>query len=74
MMSVTSKVRLDTLTPRQRESLVLVAKGMTNAEVGEKLGVKECTIKAHMLQSYKKLKVKNRAKAILLYQKATKKK
>jgi len=35
------------LTPREREVLALVASGLSNKEVGGKLGISEITVKAH---------------------------
>lgn len=39
--------RLDSLTPREREVLDLVATGMLNKQIGDRLGVAEKTIKVH---------------------------
>jgi RNA polymerase sigma factor (sigma-70 family) len=39
--------RLDRLTPREREVLELVAAGLLNKQVGERLGVSEKTVKVH---------------------------
>ncbi|MHA6730877.1 response regulator transcription factor [Devosia sp. A369] len=49
--------------------LRLVAKGMSNREAGEKLGILEKTVKFHMTRIMAKLKVKNRVSASLLAQK-----
>jgi two-component system response regulator NreC len=37
----------DTLTPRQREVLTLIAEGMTNTEIGERLGISSKTVARH---------------------------
>lgn len=55
------------LTRRETEVLELAAKGKNNKDIGEKLFVSEVTIKSHMSSIFKKLKVKNRTQAILLY-------
>jgi len=41
------EARLGVLTPREREVLVLVAEGLTNRVVAERLGTTEKTIKVH---------------------------
>jgi RNA polymerase sigma factor (sigma-70 family) len=45
------------LTPREREVCVLVAQGLTNKEVAQKLGTTEKTIKVHRSRVMQKLKV-----------------
>jgi DNA-binding CsgD family transcriptional regulator len=52
------------LSPRQSQVLALMAEGMTNAEIGEQLGVTERTIKAYAQELYDKLGVRNRAGAV----------
>lgn len=52
------------LSPRQQEVLQLMAKGMTNAEIGSQLGVTERTVKAYAQELYDKLGVRNRAGAV----------
>lgn len=41
------RARWDTLTPREREVIELVASGLLNKQVGLKLGISEITVKAH---------------------------
>jgi DNA-binding NarL/FixJ family response regulator len=55
------------LTPRQREILVLVAQGLSNAEIAKRLHLTENTIKQHLRHAYKTLKVKNRTEATRLW-------
>jgi DNA-binding CsgD family transcriptional regulator len=52
------------LSPRQQQVLELMAKGMTNAEIGTQLGVTERTVKAYAQELYDKLGVRNRAGAV----------
>ncbi len=52
------------LSPRQQQVLSLMAEGMTNAEIGAKLGVTERTVKAYAQELYDKLGVRNRAGAV----------
>jgi DNA-binding NarL/FixJ family response regulator len=52
------------LTPRQREVLTLVARGLKYKEVGAALCLSESTIKYHMGEILERLHLKNRAQAI----------
>jgi DNA-binding NarL/FixJ family response regulator len=60
---------LDCLKSQEKRTLHLVAKGMSNREVGDKLGILEKTVKFHMTRIMAKLKVRNRVEASLLAQK-----
>jgi DNA-binding NarL/FixJ family response regulator len=51
------------LTPRQREILGLVARGLTNAEIGRELYLTEGTVKQHLRAAYKALGVGSRVQA-----------
>jgi two-component system NarL family response regulator len=52
------------LTVRQKEILDLVAKGLTYRDVGESLGIKECTVKYHMEKIMKRLRLKKREQVV----------
>jgi DNA-binding CsgD family transcriptional regulator len=52
------------LTPRQRELLLLVAAGHTNAQIARRLGVSEGTVRTHLENIYSKLRVPSRAAAV----------
>jgi len=56
------------LTQREKEILSMVAKGQTNSQIAKKLFVREVTIKTHLNNIYRKLKVDNRVQAVLLAQ------
>lgn len=57
---------IDTLTKREEQILELVAKGMSNKEVGGELNLQEKTIKHYMSNILQKLHVRNRVEAALM--------
>lgn len=52
------------LSPREIDVLELMAKGMSNAEIAEKLFVSLNTVKTHSSKLYEKLEVKRRTQAV----------
>jgi DNA-binding NarL/FixJ family response regulator len=56
----------DELTDRERQVLELVAEGLSNQEVGDRLGLAEKTIKHYMTNILGKLQVRSRVEAALL--------
>lgn len=54
------------LSSDEQRTLRLVAMGMSNREVGDKVGVSEKAVKYRMTQIMKKLNVKNRIEAVLV--------
>lgn len=58
--------RLATLTPRQREVLVLVCDGLRNGEIAARLGMTEKTVKAHVSAVLGALGALNRTQAASL--------
>ena len=46
----------ESLTPREREVMVLVVSGLLNKQVGGELGISEITVKAHRGQVMRKMK------------------
>ncbi len=55
------------LTPREREVMDLVGKGLSNKHIGLRLDLQEKTVKHHMTQILTKLGVSNRTEAALLW-------
>ena len=55
---------LDGLSPRDREILALVVEGLTNKEIGRRIGLQEVTIKAHLRSLYRRIGAANRAQAV----------
>jgi len=56
----------DQLTPREAEVLAAVARGLSNAEVGQALFISEATVKTHLLRIFAKLGVDDRTAAVTL--------
>ena len=61
---------IDELTTREREVLALVGSGLSNAEIGGRLGLAEKTVKHYMTAILGKLQVGSRVEAALLAYKA----
>jgi DNA-binding NarL/FixJ family response regulator len=57
---------LEDLTEREREVLRLLARGMTNAEMGRELFLSELTVKSHVTRMLGKLGVRSRVQAVIL--------
>jgi DNA-binding NarL/FixJ family response regulator len=55
---------VEALTPRETEVLRLVARGLSNAQVGRELFIGEATVKTHLLRIFAKLGVDDRTAAV----------
>ncbi len=64
--SATARARSLSITPREHEVLLEVANGLTNKEIGGRLGISEDTVKKHVQNLIWKLRAADRTQAAVL--------
>ncbi|RAX19827.1 MULTISPECIES: response regulator transcription factor [unclassified Actinomyces] len=63
--ATSSTARLETLTPRQREVLTLIARGMSNTEIEEELRITRATRRSHINALLARLGARDRAQLVI---------
>ena len=65
-----SQSKLEALSPREKEILDCIARGLANAEIARMTGISEKTVRNHITTIFSKLAVEHRSQAIVVARKA----
>jgi DNA-binding NarL/FixJ family response regulator len=57
---------LEELTSRELEVFQLIARGLSNSEIGERLFISDTTVKTHVTHVFQKLNLRDRVQAVVL--------
>jgi DNA-binding NarL/FixJ family response regulator len=63
----TSSSKTEGLSSREAEILALIAEGLSNKEIGVRLGISHSTVRTHLMHIFKKLHVRCRTEAAAKY-------